>query len=228
MRKQKTYFGLLAVVAAFVIASCASPVSMTSWKNPNVNTTISNVAVFPLFDKLEYIKPFEQSMCAFFTSQGLKNIGSLDFLNPNVKYTIDEIKTKCDSVGADAILVITYQGTDKSQNYIPATTYVSGGFGGYWGGGYWGPGYWGGGPYYGYGGPGYYGAGVVTTGGYWNTTSVVNLKASLYTKDSKDAVWTAEISITEPDYVDEAATTIAQDIYTNWKNVNLLKFPPKK
>lgn len=224
MKTKKIYFGLLAVVAAVVLYSCGSPVTLTSWKNPALNAQISNVVVMPLFDKLEYVKPFEQSMDAYFNTQGLKAMGSLDFLNPNVKYTIDEIKKKCDSLGADGILVFMYTGTDKTQNYIPPTTYSTGGFGGYWGGGYWGGGYYGG--YY--GDPGFYGGSTITTGGYWTTTSVVNLKASLYTKSSNDALWTSDISVTDPNYVDQAATQIAQSIFADWQKNNLLKFPPLK
>jgi len=228
MNAKKLFFGLSAVVAAFVLFSCASPVQMTSWTNPAVKAQISNVVVMPLFDKLEYIKPFEQSMDAYFNSKGLKSMGSLSFLNPNVKYTIDEIKQKCDSLGADGILVFNYTGTNKTENYVPPTTYSTGMYGGYWGGGYWGAGNYGG--YYGgyYGGPGYYGGNVVTTGGYWTTTSVVNLKASLYTKASEDAVWTGDISITDPNYVDQAATIVAQDVYSDWLKNGLLKFAPAK
>jgi len=220
MKARKIYFALLAVVAVFVFTSCGSSVTLTSWKNPAVNTQISKVVVMPLFEKLEYMKPFEQSMDTWFNSKGLKAVGSLDFLNPNVKYPIDDIKRKCDSLGADAILVFIYKGTDKSENYIPPTTYATGGWGGYWGGGYWGGGYYGG--YYG----GY--GGAVTTGGYWTTTSVINLQAKLYTKASKDAVWTAEISVTDPNYVDQAAVTIAQQIYADWQKNNLLKFTGNK
>jgi len=219
MKTKKYYFGLLAVVAAFVITSCGSSVTLTSWKNPADNSKISKVVVMPLFDKLEYMKPFEQSMDAYFNTQGLKALGSLDFLNPNVKYQISDIKRKCDSLGADAILVFVYKGTDKSENYVPPTTYTTGGFGGYWGGGYWGGGY---------GSRGFYGGSTVTTGGYWTTTSVVNLKASLYTKSSKDAIWTSDITVTDPNYVDQSATTIAQDIYADWQKNNLLKYPPVK
>lgn len=224
MKTSKIYFGLLAVVAAFIISSCGSPVTLTSWKNPADNSQISKVVVMPLFNKLEYIKPFEQSMDAYFNSKGLMAIGSLDFLNPNIKYQLADVKSKCDSLGADAILVFVYQGTDKSESYVPPTTYYDGGFGGYWGGGYWGGGYWGGGFY----GDGFWGGSVVTTGGYWTVTSIVNLKASLYTKSTKDALWTGDITITDPNYVDQAAVTIAQDIYADWQNNNLLKFPPVK
>jgi len=223
MKTRKIYFSLLVVVTAFLITSCQSPVTLTSWKNPADNSQISKVVVMPLFDKLEYIKPFEQTMDAYFNSQGLKAIGSLDFLNPNVKYQLSDVKKKCDSLGADAILVFVYKGTDKSESYVPPTTYYDGGFGGYWGGGYWGGGYYGG--YY---GGGFYGGGVVTTGGYWTTTSVVNLQASIYTKSTKDPLWTGDITITDPNYVDQAALTIAQDIYADWVNNNMLKFPPTK
>ena len=226
MKATKIYFSLLAVVAAFVITSCGSPVTLTSWKNPADNSKISKVVVMPLFDKLEYMKPFEQSMDAWFSSQGLKALGSLDILNPNIKYTVSDIKKKCDSLGADAILVFVYKGTDKSESYVPPTTYTTGGFGGSWGGGYWGGGHWGGGDFY--GGAGFDAGSTVTTGCYWTTTSVVNLKASLYTKSSKDAIWTGDITVTDPNYVDQSATTIAQDIYADWQKYNLLKYPPVK
>jgi len=219
MKTKNIYFGIVAVLAAFIISSCGSPVTLTSWKNPADNVQISKVVVMPLFDKLEYMKPFEQTLDAYFASQGLKAIGSLDFLNPNVKYSIEDIKKKCDSLGADAILVFVYKGTDKSENYVPPTTFYGGGYGGYWGGGYWGGGFYGG---------GFYGGNTVTTGGYWTTTSVVNLKASLYTKTSKDAVWTGDITVTDPNYVDQAANTIAQDIYADWQKNNMLKYPPVK
>lgn len=223
MKTGKIYLGLMAVVAAFMLTSCGSPVTLTSWKNPDNKSQISKLVVMPLFDKLEYMKPFEQSVDAYFEKQGLKSIGSLDFLNPNVKYSIDEIKRKCDSLGADGILVFVYKGTDKSESYVPPTTYVTGGYGGYWGGGYWGGGFYGGGFY---GGGGYYG-GAVSTGGYWTTTSVVNLKASLYTHGSKDALWTGDITVTDPQYVDQSAVNIAQNIFADWQKYGLLKFATK-
>ena len=220
MKKIILCFGIFAVLAAFFMTSCVSPVTLTSWKNPDNKSQISKVVIMPLFEKIEYMKPFEQSMVAYFSSKGLKSIGSFDFLNPTIKYPIDEIKHKCDSLGADGILLFLYKGTDKSESYVPPTTYYNGyaGYGGYWGGGYWGGGFYG----------GYYGGGAVTTGGYWATTSVVNLTAKLYVKGSKDPLWTGEITVTDPKYVDEAATTIGQDIYADWQNLNLLKTTARK
>jgi len=214
MKTRKNYLVLLAVITAVIFTSCSSPITMTSWKNPASTTQISKVVIMPLFEKLEYMKPFEQAMGAYFTSKGLKNLESLAFLNPSIKYPIDDIKKKCDSLGADAILVFIYKGTDKTENYVPTTTYYTGGYGGYWGGGYWGGGYYGG---------GYYGGGAVSTGGYWTSTSVVNLTANLYVKGSKDPLWTSEIQVTDPTYVDQVAATIAGYIYGDWVKNNVLK-----
>jgi hypothetical protein len=157
------------------------------------------------------MKPFENSVVSYFNSRGLKTIGSLSFLNPNNKYAINDIKRKCDSLGADAILLFDYKGTDKTQSYIPPTTYYTGYYGGY--GGYWGAGYWGG---------GYYG-GTVTTGGYWETTSVVYVTSKLFVKGSKEPLWTGEISVTDPTHVDQSAYTIAQYIYNDWAKQNIMK-----
>jgi hypothetical protein len=200
----------LMVALLLMITACDTPIAITTWKNPDVKTQISKVAIMPLFEKLEYIKPFEMSMVACFDKKGLKSIGSLDFLNPTIQYPIDVIKHRCDSLGVDAILLFIYQGTEKSENYIPPTTYYTGGYGGY--GGYWGGGYWGG-----------YGS-VVTTGGYWTTSSVINLTAKLYVKGSKDPAWTAEVAVTDPEYVDQAANTIGSRIYADWQSSGMLKF----
>jgi len=205
MKTRKLSSGLLVIVAGLFLTSCGTQINLTSWKNPQDNSQISKVVVMPLFDKLEYMKPFEQAMVAYFNSQGLKAIGSLDFLNPSVKYTTDAIQKKVDSLGADAVVIFKYTGTDKSASYVPATYY--GGFGGYWG----------------YGG--YLGDGMAT-GGYWTTTSTVNLKALLYTsKNTQGALWTADVSVTDANYVDQASTVIAQKIYADWQKNNLFKYP---
>jgi len=214
MKTRQTYLALLAVVTAFIMTSCGSSITMTSWKDPANTSQISKVVIMPMFEKLDYMKPFEQGMSKYFTSQGLKNLGSLEFLNPSVKYPIADIKTKCDSLGADAILVFIYKGTDKTENYVPETTYYTGGYGGYWGGGYWGGGYYGG---------AYYGGGVATTGGYWTSTSTVNLTANLYVKGSKNPLWTSDIQVTDPQYIDQVANTLAGYIYGDWKKNNVLK-----
>lgn len=212
--KTGTIFTMLAVAAtAFLLSSCGSSVTLTTWKTPEYKSQVSHVAIMPLFEKLEYMKPFEQAVDAYFEKQGLQAKGSLDFLNPNVKYPIEVIKQKCDSLGINAILVFLNKGTDQTETYIPPTTYATGGYGGYWGGGYWGGGYYG---YYPYAGS------TVTTGGYWTTTSVISLQAKLFVKGYPDGVWTGDITVTDPNYIDQAATAIARDIYSDWVKYGLV------
>jgi len=203
MKKMRVTGSMVAIAAMMLAISCTSPISLTSWKSPDDHSKISKVVIIPLFAKLEYVKPFEQSMGSYFASQGLKSIGSLEFLNPTKSYTVAALQHKIDSLGADGVLLFEYKGTDKDANYVPATYY--GGFGTAWG----------------YGG-GFYGGGVYSSG-YWMTTSTVNVKALLYNvKNTTGAIWTADISVTDPQYIDESATQLAQKIYADWAGNGLL------
>jgi hypothetical protein len=183
--------GLMVLITALLL-SCSTPVSLTSWKNPQATDKVNRLVVMALFGRLDYAKPTEQAVVNYFNSKGLKSIQSLDFLNPTVKYSEDQLQRKVDSVGADGVLIFTYKGTDQKQDYVPTGYY--GYYGGPWGYGWWGP-------------PAY-------SNGYWMTTRFVNLKASLYTsKKANGAIWTADITVTDPNYVDEAATRVAEKIY---------------
>jgi hypothetical protein len=212
MKKLQSLTMILAV--AGVIASCNAPMSITATKDPNNKSQISKVVVMPLFESVKYIKQFEPPMVAYFNSQGLKSIGSMQFLNPEVNYTVDAIKHKCDSLGADAILLIIYEGSANSPSYIPPVNYYSGGYGDY--GGYWGGGYW---------GAGYFGT-TVTTGGTWTTSSIVYLTGKLYTKGSKDPLWTGEVDVNNPKYIDEASAMVAGAIFSDWKKQGLINKNP--
>ncbi|MBC8313973.1 MAG: hypothetical protein ISR57_03840 [Bacteroidales bacterium] len=220
MKKQKLLsFGIIAVLAAFVIAGC-SPVTLTSWKNPKENEQISKVVVWGMFKKLEYEKPFEDAMVQYFNTKGLKAIAALDLIDPTKKYEYTELERIVDSVGADAVVIFAYKGTDKEKDYVPPTTTMFPSYPPYYMNyyGYYNYNY----PYY---GPGYYGPGynMVTTGGYWTTTTIVNLTANLYGNKKDEILWTASVSITNANYIDQAGTDIAKSIYQDWLKDNLLK-----
>lgn len=198
--------GLWAITATIFLLACSTPVSLTSWKNPKAQDKVSSIVIMALFGRLDYAKPTEQAVAGYFNGKGLKAIQSLDFMNPTVKYTEAQLQQKVDSAGADGILIFTYKGTDERQNYVPSGYY--GYYGGPWGWGWWGP-------------PAY-------SSGYWTTTRFVNVKASLYTaKKSEGAVWTADITVTDPGYVDEAAAKIAAKIYEDLVKNGLVAATPK-
>lgn len=208
--------GIMGVLMAFLLSSC-SPVTLTSWKNPKVNQQVSSVVVWGMFDKLEYEKPFEYAMVQYFNQKGLKAIPALQIIDPKVKYAYEELEKKFAEAGADAALIFTYKGTEKDENYVPPTTTV---YPDYYYNYY---------SYYNWAYPMYYSPGynVVTTGGYWTTTTVVNLTANLYENDKDVMLWTASISITDPNYMDQSAIAIGKSIYQDWVKEGLVKFTKK-
>ncbi len=202
-------FTLLIAGASLLLTSC-DPITLTSWKNPKETAKVSHVVVWAMFDRIEFQKPFEQQVASYFNKRGLKTIEGLSFLSPVKEYKLPELEKKFDSVGADGILIVSYTGTEKTEEYVPATvTFYPDYYYSYYG--YYAWGY----PMY---GPGY---GAVTSGGYWSTTTVVKLRANLYTKSDNQLLWTAEISIENPEHVDAVSYALAEKLYTDW-NYNKL------
>lgn len=213
MKKQfTTIAGLMVITIVFLLSACAPSVTLTSWKNPKENQAISSVIVYGMFEKLEYQKPFEQTVASYLQNKGLKVIEACTILRPQVKYQKQELVRIFDSLGTDGVLIVTYTGTDKTEDYVPPTTtaypdyYFS--YYNYYSWGY---------PMY---APGY---NVVTTGGYWTTTTVVNLRANLYHTSNSNLLWTAQIAATDPKYVDEVSMNIASQIYSDWVKNQLVK-----
>ena len=224
MKQYTFYFHILAALVVFGITSCESPVKLTSMKNVHNTTQVSRVVVMPLFENIDNLKPFEQTLVKFFNDKGLKSIGSLEFLKPGIKYPIDDIKRKCDSLGADAILLFAFEGVDKKESYTAPASYNAdyyNSYGGYWGGGSWGT------ATYNTGSVGIsvsgYTGGNDGTGGAWHTKITLHLSSNLYTKGSKDALWSGKIDLVNPEYLDEAAIQIGQRIYSDWKSEKILK-----
>ncbi len=208
---KKFYFLLTGTVAIMFFLTSCSPVTLTSWMNPKATEkSIHNVVVLAMFDKVEYRQPFEQAFYQYFNDKGLKCIPSYMFLSPDTKYDYKVLETKFDSLGADAILIVTYRNTQKDKSYVPSSSSV---YPDYYYNYY---------HYYSWGypmyGPGY---NVLRTGGYWTTTTIVNLTANLYGNSKDDLLWTGDISITDPQYIDEASFQIANSVLTDWKSKGL-------
>jgi hypothetical protein len=203
--------GILVILIALFLSSC-SPVTLNSYVNPKgTEKTVSHLLVWGMFDKLEYRQPFEQYFTQYFNQKGIKSIGSLAILSPSRKYEYKDLESKFDSLGVDGILIFNYQNTDKNKDYVPPSTAM---YPDYYYNYY---------SYYSWGYPIYSpGYSVVTTGGYWTTTTVVNLTANLYGNSKDDLLWSAQISITDPQFIDEAAIQIARSVYTDFLNKRLI------
>ena len=213
MKKNFTWIsGSFMILIASLITSC-SPVTLTSYVNPKgAEKNVSHLLVWGMFDKLEYRQPFEQYFTQYFSQKGIKCIGSLSVLRPDKKYEYKDLEKKFDSLGVDGILIFNYKNTDKDKAYIPETSTM---YPDYYYNYY---------SYYSWGYPIYSpGYSVVTTGGYWTTTTVVNLTANLYGNSKDDLLWSAEIAITDPSFLDQAAIQIAKSVYSDFVSKQLVK-----
>jgi len=76
---------------------------------------------------------------------------------------------------------------------------------------------------------GFYGGYMGRWGGFGgpvSATSIVNLRAKLYTVKGDQSLWAGDLSLTNPDNVTSSAKQIAQAIFADWLKNNLLKNPP--
>lgn len=194
--KRSAFLFFVAIVAmAFLTQSCSTPVSLTSWKNPETQAKVSKLLVMGVFDKMDVIQPVENQCQSFYNSKGLPTIKALDCMNPFQQYTKDQLKAKLDSLGADGFLLVTYKSTD-----VNVSSFNTGGFyGGY-------RGYWGGGSQI-----------------YIDKT--YNFRAMLYTVKGDALMWSGDLAITDPNDNNSAALQMAQAMYNDWVAKGLLTNP---
>jgi hypothetical protein len=101
------------------------------------------------------------------------------------------------SLGADALIVFTPRGVDKSLNYTPST--YSGFYGGYRGG--------------------YYNV----SPGYYSESSTYHLQANLYSATDEKLIWSGELNTTDPSSVEAAVYEVSKEIYRDWVKYQIVK-----
>jgi hypothetical protein len=186
------------LMTVMLITSCSTPATITSWKNPQVDSKISKVVVMAVADKMTYSKPAEQIIADYFTQHNLPSVMAMNYLDPFTQYTMDQIKEKLDPIGADAILLLSSKGKDVSLNYDPG---FYGGYRGAWGG-------------------------VWGVGGTYSTSTTYTIRASLYDVSSGKMIWSGDVQVTDPNDTSTGMTQVAQVIYNDWVKNQVLKNPP--
>ena len=197
MKTLRISTGLLTIACLILAAACSTPIELTSWKDPNQNKQVSKLVVLALFDKLTNIQSMEDAVSSYFTSQGTQTIEALTFMVPFKQYSVDEVQKKMDSLGADGLMIITPKGTDVSI-YSQPTYY--GFYRGYWGG--------------------------MAAGTSISTSTTYNLRANLYTTKGDGLLWTGDIAVTDPNDVGSSMRAIAQKMFADLVQKNIVKGPP--
>ncbi len=194
--KSKALFTALFISVAMVISSCTT-VNLTSWKDPASTATVNHVVILTLFERLDYTRTFEDQLASYFTSKGLTCTKSLDFMPPNQNFSDEELKQKISGFNADAVLVFSPRGADKSVNYTPPT--YNGYYRGYWGGMY------------------------SVSPGYYTESTTYRIQSNLYTIADEKLIWTGDISTTDPGSIEAAAYEVARKIYDDWAGNRIVK-----
>lgn len=197
MKKISLLFLLTLAVMPFLINSCSTPASITSWKNPDVSSKISKVVVMALADKLTYVQPAEQIISNYFIQNNLPSLMSMKYLDPFTEYTLEQIKEKIDPLGADAILLLSSKGKDVSVNVDPAF------YGGYrvgWGGAW---------------------------GSTVSTSTTYTIRATLYDLSSGKMIWSGDVQVFDPNDISSGMTQVAQAVFNDWVKNQVLKNPPQ-
>jgi hypothetical protein len=209
MRKNHILLMLAGILTAFIFSAC-SPVTMTSWHNPKSapDFKVKAMVIWGMFEKLEYEKPFEEAVADYMSGKGIKVFPALQLLEPSKKYEYSEMEAIFNKAGANCALIFTYEGAQKTETYVEGTTTV---YPGYYYNYY---------NYYNYAWPGYWGGGaVVSSPGYWTTSTTLHLTANLYANDNDELVYTASIEVTDPENIQAISYDIARQIYADWKRI---------
>jgi hypothetical protein len=208
--KKSSILSAFAVAFVALFLSACSPVTMTSWHNPKTapDFKVKSMVVWAMFDKMEYEQPFETVVTDYLSGKGIKVMPALKLLEPQKKYTYEELEDIFNKAGANCALIFTYQGKQTTENYVPPSTTV---YPSYYNNYY---------SYYNYAWGGYWGgAAVTTTPGYWTTSTTLNVQANLYTNATDDLVYNASIQITDPEDIQAIAYDIAKKIYADWVRI---------
>jgi hypothetical protein len=171
-------FGLLALLIA--LSSCGTQTALeTSWRIPHQSITpMTKLAVIGVLKSHQQSTGFESAVAATFNEHGVEAVPGFSFLKGEKNLDKAEMEQRVATTGADGVLIFKVIAIDRSQQYVPPTTFITpGGFAAdWWNDLYWG--YW------------YPAVQVVSTPGYWETYRNFRVESALYRTSDNKLVWT--------------------------------------
>jgi hypothetical protein len=217
-----------ALVAILGLSSCATQsVIETSWKVPvYTGKAFSKLALIAVMKSPDESKAFEMAAVEKFTQEGIQAVPGFSFMNNDTSLSQPELEKRVQTIGADGVLIFKLIAVDKTNTYIPPTTYVSGGgmYDGWWEDRYWG--YYT--PYpFSYWGYWYPAVQVIRTPGYWVTNADYQIESALYrTADSK-LVWTAMSGTYDPKGEPDLGSSLSIAVVKRLQKDGLVPVPAK-
>ncbi len=206
MKILRLFSATLVLLSLFLIVSCASRSSLSSWHDQEYRTAgFTNIFVLARNDDLALRQKVENVVVEKLTQQGTRAISSLSVISPTDKRGRDQLESTFDSLKVDAILIIRGTGTEDIEEFVPETTYYK---------------------VY----DDVFNEEVVektTEGGYWAKAGVVYFtKTSLFANTSDKLVWEGRSQTAYDGDVDVSVNAFAKEIINDLVAVGFL--PNKK
>ena len=215
---------LLALPLVAALAACAPQTRMmTNWMLPGgAGEDFTKLAVIGIMHNAKESTAFETGMAEQFDKHGVQAVPGFSFMEGAKDLTKAEMEKRVAGTGADAVLIFKVIAVDKSQHYVPPTTYVTPidyPDDDWWSDDYWG--YYN--PYpYDYWGYWYPAEQVITTPAYWETSKTFVVQSSLYRTSDHKLVWTATSDTYNPTDPVQLADSLGKVVYKKLMKAGLV------
>lgn len=211
------------VAVALAGASCGTQTQLeTTWRLPDYQgKPFTKLAVIGLLKSTDESTAFESAVVKRFAAAGVETLPGFSFLHGETKLTQDEMESRVRSTGADGVLMFKQIALDKSETYVPPTTYVTTGaeHPEWWEDHYWG--YYT--PYgYHYWGYWYPAVQVVAEAGYWETNTTYKVETTLYRVTDGKLVWTAISDTYDPISQVDLGASLSSQVLSSLQQVGLV------
>ncbi len=182
--RQNPLLFFLALSLLVLVTGCGSTKFTASWQPEGMARPVSvnKVFVAVLTSRLAARQAAENEIVRMFEASKIEARASINEYGPNFRLDSNktaEITRDLTNKNFDAALVVSVQDVEKSQRYVPGSTYPAGFYGYGWGYYY---------PYY----------GRVYEPGYYTNTTTVFLLTDLFDLRSKELIWTGQTQSLDP------------------------------
>ena len=206
MNRTIKLFGVFAIIALFVLTSCATTELTKVWKDSAYSGgPMESVMVVGVSKKAENRKMFEQFFTKQFKSNGIKAVSSAAVIPGDNDPNKDKIKGAAQQQGMGTVLVTHLVGVEEEETHHSAAFTATPDhhllFGTYYTGTY----------RYEY------------RPGYTEQNTKVRLESNLYETKTEKLIWTATSESINPASVDEVIEGLCKEVMKSLRQNNLIK-----
>jgi hypothetical protein len=187
-----------------MLAGCSpSTTFVNTWTAPDAKPLeFKKVLVIGMFPNEQMRRSAEDQIVGMIKKTTA--VASYTFLSAEQMKDIDYAKAKVAEHGIDGAVMMSYQGTEKQQEYVSGGAYMPSYYQPFWG-------------YYGYAAP------VVYDPGYVATFNLVKIETTIYSLPDEKMLWAGMSTTEDPGSLEELVKSVAQGVSTKLHQQGLVK-----